>query len=265
MSVVVSAPVVWSSEKVVSLPRPKRHRHNPSPVSPGFVAPSPGLRLSFGPTALAGAIARTATTREDAPIEMVERKERNALSDLEYYILDGQAFELSPNIEYLIDTERTHFAGQVGSGIAHLYMESLGYSWRANAECLTRRSWSGPRRSARFDVDTGDPRKNRSRVRGEVPSTGKTLGWGNITARIGRPWILDRLRLPTGYGRRAGRPGRDPHQQAPPEAGRSSAGRVPRAGRGGAYVHSPHDSSVELPADGGSDRCQMDRLGPRSG
>lgn len=139
MSSAVLAPAVWSSEKTVALPKPKRHLHTASPVSSGFVAPSPASHLSFRPIALAGAIARTATTREDAPVELLERKERSALSDLEYYIMDGNTFELAPNIDYLVDIEKTHLAGEVGAGVAHLYMESLGYRWRANAECLTSR------------------------------------------------------------------------------------------------------------------------------
>ncbi|MDF0661738.1 MULTISPECIES: hypothetical protein [unclassified Rhizobium] len=134
---VITTPAVWIAEKTVALPKPKRHLHNPSPVSPGFVAPAAAPHLSFKPIALAGAIARTATTQEDAPIELLERRTRNALSDLECLVADGSTFELSPNFGYLIDIERTHFAGQVGSGVTHLFMESLGYNWRANASCLT--------------------------------------------------------------------------------------------------------------------------------
>jgi hypothetical protein len=137
MGGIVTMPAVWTAEKTVALPKPKRHLHNPSPVAPGFVAPSAAQHLSFMPTALAGAIARTATTREDAPLELLERRLGNALSDLECLVADGSTFALSPNFTHLIDIERTHFAGQVGSGIAHLYMESLGYTWRANASCLT--------------------------------------------------------------------------------------------------------------------------------
>ena len=29
------------------------------------------------------------------------------------------------------------FAAKVGAGIAHLYMDALGYAWRANAACLS--------------------------------------------------------------------------------------------------------------------------------
>jgi len=137
MSGVVTMPVVWTAEKTVALPQPKRHLHSPSPVSPGFVAPEAARQLSFRPIALAGAIARTATTQEDAPLELLERRTGNALSDLVCLVADGSTFALSPNFNYLIDIERTHFAGQVGSGITHLYMESLGYNWRANARCLT--------------------------------------------------------------------------------------------------------------------------------
>jgi hypothetical protein len=137
MSAVIAAATIWSGEKEVALPKPKRHLHKPSPVSPGFVAPTVASNLVFGPLALAAAISRTATTREEAPIEVVERAERRALLNVEYYIRDGRVFDLSPSFEYMVDIERSHFAGEVGAGIAHLYMESLGYKWRANACCLT--------------------------------------------------------------------------------------------------------------------------------
>lgn len=137
MSDVVTMPAVWTAEKTVALPQPKRHRHNPSPVSPGFVAPEAAQQLSFRPIALAGAIARTATTQENVPPEFLERMTGIARSKLECLVADGSTFALSPNFNYLADSDRTHFASQVGTGITHLYMESLGYNWRANASCLT--------------------------------------------------------------------------------------------------------------------------------
>jgi hypothetical protein len=134
---------VWTTEKTVALPKPKRHPHKPSPVSPGFVAPIPASHLSFSPIALAGAIARTTTTLGEAPIELLEHEVTNALSRLKFYIRDGRIFELSTNLKYLVDCKLTHLAGEVGAGIAHLYMESLGYKWRADARCLSSRNPHG--------------------------------------------------------------------------------------------------------------------------
>jgi len=62
---------------------------------------------------------------------------KSALRQLECLIQDGSNFELSPNLEFLADTERTLFAARVGAGITDLYMNSLGYTWRANAGCLS--------------------------------------------------------------------------------------------------------------------------------
>jgi hypothetical protein len=137
MSSVISQPAVWTSEKTVALPKPKRHPHKPSSVAPGFEAPIPAPELAFKPIALAGAIARTSTTSDDAPIDLLEILKRNALSELQYLVQDGTDFELTSHFAHLVDAKRTHFAGEVGAGITHLYMESLRYAWRKNASCLT--------------------------------------------------------------------------------------------------------------------------------
>lgn len=39
--------------------------------------------------------------------------------------------------QYLADTERTFLAARVGAGITDLYMNALGYTWRADADCLS--------------------------------------------------------------------------------------------------------------------------------
>jgi len=137
MSGVISAPAVWTTEKTVPLPIPKRHLHRPNPVSNGFVAPKAGPNLFFKPMALAAAIARTATTREGVPADFLIRQGKSVLLAIESLIQDGEIFGLTSEIEYLADSARTHVAGQIGAGISHLYMELLGYRWRANASCLT--------------------------------------------------------------------------------------------------------------------------------
>ena len=111
-------------------------RHTPNPVSPGFRAPNASLNLSFGPTALAAAIARTATLR-NARIELLRRWRNSALEELELIVADGATFSLSANFDCLADTERTFFAARVGAGITDIMMNALGYTWRDNAACIS--------------------------------------------------------------------------------------------------------------------------------
>ena len=66
--------------------------------------------LTFGPTALAASIARTATLR-DAPPEMLARWGDSALTEVEWLIEDGTTFVLTQHINSLADAERTAFAG----------------------------------------------------------------------------------------------------------------------------------------------------------
>jgi hypothetical protein len=126
---------VWNAEKIVPLTGHRHHRHGPSPVAPDFQAPVPAASISFGPTALAAAIARTATLRS-APPQLLARLKDSALNDAEILIADGPVFALTPYIASLADTERTHFAARMGAGITDLYMNGLGYVWRDNAVCL---------------------------------------------------------------------------------------------------------------------------------
>lgn len=89
------------------------------------------------PLALAGAISRTATTREDAPRQLLDALQQSALIELETLLEDGTAFALKSHFQFLADTAGSQFAAKVGAGMAHLYMDALGYAWRANAACLS--------------------------------------------------------------------------------------------------------------------------------
>lgn len=126
---------VWNAQKIVPLTGHRHHRHAPSPVALDFQAPAPAASISFGPTALAAAIARTATLL-NAPPELLWRLKDSALNDAEILIADGPVFALTPYIALLADTERTHFAARMGAGVTDLYMNGLGYVWRDNAVCL---------------------------------------------------------------------------------------------------------------------------------
>src|SRR5258708_14885696 len=136
MSSVNIAAGLWGGSKTVAITGHTRHRHTPSPVVPGFKAPSLPSDLSFGPTALATAIARTATLR-NAPVELLSRWRDSALLEVELMIGNGATFSLSSHFGFLADVERTVFAARVGAGITDTAMNSLGYTWRDNADCLS--------------------------------------------------------------------------------------------------------------------------------
>jgi hypothetical protein len=137
MSGTVSTVGLGTSTKLIGLTKHTKHGHVPSPVSPHFVAPPAQPALSFNPTALAAAIARTATTWDDAPVVLLDGLQQSALIELETLLQDGSAFALEPHFKFLADTAGSQFAAKVGAGIAHLYMDAIGYAWRANAACLS--------------------------------------------------------------------------------------------------------------------------------
>ncbi|WP_184805682.1 hypothetical protein [Rhizobium leucaenae] len=57
--------------------------------------------------------------------------------ELETLVEGGHTFELKPHFRFLADTHRSQFAARVGAGMTDLYMNALGYTWRANAACLS--------------------------------------------------------------------------------------------------------------------------------
>lgn len=132
----MSSLALWTVDKTVALTGERRHRHKGKPIAPTFVAPALVPHIQFGPTALAAAIARTATLRA-APPAALARLATSVLSDVEMLIADGTGFSLSPLLSMFVDVEQTHFAGRVGAGITDLYMNALGYSWRDNAMSLS--------------------------------------------------------------------------------------------------------------------------------
>lgn len=137
MSGLVSTAGLGASSKLVGLTKHTRHKHIPSPVAPGFVAPPVQQSLAFKPIALAAAIARTATTFEDAPAELLDGLQQSALIELDTMLEGGNSFALKSHFKFVADTAGSQFAAKVGAGIAHLYMDALGYAWRANAICLS--------------------------------------------------------------------------------------------------------------------------------
>jgi hypothetical protein len=87
--------------------------------------------------ALAAAVARTATTRDEAPAELLDGLQTSALAELDTLIEADGAFKLKSYFAYLADTQRSQFAAKIGAGMTDLYMNALGYSWRANAVVLS--------------------------------------------------------------------------------------------------------------------------------
>lgn len=128
---------LWGADKTVALSGYTPHQHVPSPIEPHFTAPERVSSLAFGPVALAAAVARAATTRDDAPVAVLDALQRSTLPMLETMIEGGTTFGLSTHFQYLADTERTFLAARIGAGITDLYMNALGYTWRANAACLS--------------------------------------------------------------------------------------------------------------------------------
>ena len=132
----MSALALWTMDKTVALGGERRHLHKGALVAPAFSAPPLAPQIQFSPTALAAAMARTATLR-NAPPELLTHIRDSALSEARILLAEGAGFELSPLLADLADSERTHFASRIGAGITDLYMNALGYAWRDNAACLS--------------------------------------------------------------------------------------------------------------------------------
>jgi hypothetical protein len=137
MSGLVATSALWRREHTVALTSHVLHGHDPIPLAAGFSSPPPVLDMTFGPLALAAAVARTATLRDDAPVEVLNAVQRSTFPMLETMIAEGPVFSLSEYFSHLADTERILFAARVGGGATDLYMNALGYAWRANAICLS--------------------------------------------------------------------------------------------------------------------------------
>lgn len=135
MSASISAAGLWDIDLTVGLTSHSKHAHIPNPVSPDFQPPEAAPSLTFGPVALAAAVARTATTREGRR-ELLGGLQKSFLGQMECLVANSATFELTSDFGNLADFEKTSFAARCGAGIADLYMNAMGYTWRANAACL---------------------------------------------------------------------------------------------------------------------------------
>lgn len=116
MNGVITSSGLSASTKIVSLTKHTKHPHIPSPVAPKFTAPAACIDLSFQPLALAAAVARTATTWDDAPRELLDGLQQSALVEVETLLQDGSAFSLKPCFKFLADTAGSQLAAKVGGG-----------------------------------------------------------------------------------------------------------------------------------------------------
>lgn len=136
-----STPTINVLKKTIAVSEPTRYPNpnHPNQIKSKFVPPDLDLCLSFGPTALAGSIARTSALK-NVPLNILDRLSENALNLCGCLIDESSPSLIAPNIKYLADADRISFAGCVGAGITDLLMNELGYAWRDNAENL----WTGP-------------------------------------------------------------------------------------------------------------------------
>ena len=135
MSASISAAGLSGINLTVQLTSHSKHSHVPNPISPSFQPPNATQSLTFSPVALAAAVARTATTRNGRR-ELLAGLQKSALGQLECLVTNSATFELMPDFGDLADFEKTSFAARCGAGVTDLYMNAIGYTWRANAACL---------------------------------------------------------------------------------------------------------------------------------
>lgn len=211
----MSTLALWAADKTVALTGQRRHLHKGAMVAPAFTAPVLAPHIQFGPTALAAAIARTATLRNASPALLAHMKD-SALSEAQILLTDGFGFELSDLLSDLSDSERNHFASRVGAGITDLYMNALGYGWRDNAACLSSSLephadflYQGGaalghglvRRGARFVRREGQRRQDGVGGAAQTSASGPPLYRRGLTPRSGHPRLLDRVRRASGDSR----------------------------------------------------------------
>ena len=128
----------WSSIMDVELTgKPTLIPYVGSPIAPKFKPPELVRHLKFKSRDLALAVAKTGVIRQITPNVLLAIA-NSTLPMLDALIERGSGFELKREIYDLADTERRFFAARVGAGVTELYMNKLGYVWRANASSLSK-------------------------------------------------------------------------------------------------------------------------------
>lgn len=188
-----------------SVPQRVREQHANAALSP-FQAPSLPASISFAPIELALSIGRNLAL-SGAPPAIINALANSALDGLDHFVDDaGADFCVTADASYLADAGLVSLAHNIGVGVAGLYMEAMGYLWRANGKELM----AGGGYTPDYIWSTGAPSGNvvLSEAKGAA-AVGATLGGLNGRARSGYrlqvdPWLGAPLptgeRIVWGYG-----------------------------------------------------------------
>jgi hypothetical protein len=126
------------SVKDISRSGSTTHGNKNVPVSAGFVAPSLPSSLSFGPTALFGAMAKMQALKTASPA--LSSALLTCFAALTEAVVDetGVEFDLVADLERLEQSARAALTGAIGAGVCHLYMSALGYVWNTHASSIIK-------------------------------------------------------------------------------------------------------------------------------
>lgn len=125
----MAAPWIATS-KAVTLSGHEQH----SPSLAGYKPPPPCKTLVFTPADLALSIGRNLAL-STAPQSIVTGQGLGALRAIRDFVDEvGSDFGLTPDVDHLGDVALTQTAHHLGVGVSGLYMEGLGYLWRANGK-----------------------------------------------------------------------------------------------------------------------------------
>jgi len=115
------------------------HQNQAPPITTSFAPPVAAKALAFTPSELAMSIGRNLALT-GAPATLVNALGSGATKTVEALVDEvGSAFSLTVDVDHLGDAALNHVAHNVGVGVSGIYMERLGYFWRANGkEVLAR-------------------------------------------------------------------------------------------------------------------------------
>lgn len=125
------------SRKAVTAHPPNRHATSAARVG-HFVPPGSSPLLNVDRVSLIAAMARTALMSGASP-ELMRAQVLAAAASVDCCVDEGSlGLVLSTDLALLNGSERSAFAGRVGAGLCDLYMQSLHYVWRDQADRLIR-------------------------------------------------------------------------------------------------------------------------------
>jgi hypothetical protein len=114
-------------------------QHTSQHFSNGFLPPPAQLQLSFTPGAFAAACARACSLTAAGPsvIQAIARSTQELL----YIFIDDDPpdpLRILPDANSLADAKLVGLAHDVGAAVADLYLERLGFHWRANGKSVIK-------------------------------------------------------------------------------------------------------------------------------